>query len=103
MLSSIRRRLTRVEVSLPVPMTAERFYARAQRHANRTGGSLGDAIATLVKDLSDNELDSISAEFERLAFGSDRVACEAAKREVFADAGYPVWNLPSEESMEEGW
>jgi hypothetical protein len=40
---------------------------------------------------------------ERLAFGSDRVACEAAKREVFAAAGYPVWNLPSEESMEEGW
>jgi len=103
MLSSIRRRLSRVEESLPLPVTAERFYARAQRLARRTGGRVWDAIATLAKDLSDGELDSITAEFERLAFGSDTAACEAAKREVFAAAGYPVWNSPSQESSEEGW
>jgi hypothetical protein len=47
MLSSIRRRLGRVEEFLPVPMTAERFYARANQYARRTGGSVSDAIATL--------------------------------------------------------
>jgi cytochrome c553 len=103
MLSSIRRRLGRVEEVLPVPMTAERFYARAQQHARKAGGSIGDAMGTLAKDLSDNELDSIAAEFEQLAFGSNAAARDAAKGEVLATAGYPVWNLPSEESMEEGW
>jgi hypothetical protein len=103
MLHSIRRRLARVEESLPVPVTAERFYARARLHAKRIGGSVEDAIATLAKDLSDSELDSIAAEFERLAFGSDTAARDAAKREVFAAEGYPVWNLPPEDSREEGW
>jgi hypothetical protein len=62
-----------------------------------------DAIGTLAKDLSDNELDSITAGCERLAFGSDTAARDAAKRETYAAAGYPVWNLPSEESRDEGW
>jgi hypothetical protein len=103
MLSSIRRRLSRVEEFLPIPMTAERFYARAQQHARPTGGSVGDAMGTLAKDLSDNELDSIAAEFEQIAFGSNTAARDAAKREVLAAAGYPVWNLPFEESRDEGW
>ena len=103
MLRSINRRLSRVEESLPVPMTAERFYARAQQRARRTGGSVGDSIATLAKDLSDNELDSIAAEFEQIAFGSDTAARDAAKRETLVVAGYPVWNLPSEQSRDEGW
>jgi hypothetical protein len=103
MLSSIRRRLSRVEESLPIPITAERFYARAQLQAKRTGGTVGDAIGTLAMDLSDGELESITTQFEQLAFGSDTAARDAAKRETLAAAGYPVWNLPGEESREEGW
>ena len=103
MMHSIRRRLSRVEEFLPLPMTAERFYARAQQRARRTGGSVEDAIATLAKELSDDELDCIAAAFEQIAFGSDTAARDAAKREVFAAAGYPVWNLPSGESRDEGW
>jgi hypothetical protein len=68
-------------------MTAERFFARAQLHAKRTGGSVGDAIGTLAKDLSDSELESITAEVERLAFGSDTAARDAAKREFFCRSG----------------
>jgi hypothetical protein len=103
MLSSIKRRLSRVEESLPVPVTAERFYARAQQYAKRTGVSVEDAIGILAKDLSDKELDSITTEFEQVAFGSDTAARDAAKREVFAAAGYPIWNLPDGESRDEGW
>jgi hypothetical protein len=100
MLSSIRRRLSRVEESLPLPMTAERFYVRAQRHAKRAGGSVLDAIATLAKDLSDGELDSVTTEFEQLAFGSDMAARDAAKYEVFAAAGHPDWNPATDESRD---
>ena len=58
----------------------------------------------LLKDLSDDELASLEAEFEQIAFGSDTAARDAAKREVLAAAGYPVWSTPSvEESRDEGW
>ena len=68
MMNNIRRRLSRVEESIPVPITAERFYARACQHATRTGGSVESAIGVLARDLSDSDLDSIAADFER-AFG----------------------------------
>jgi hypothetical protein len=104
MLSSIRRRLSRVEEFLPVPLAAERLYARAQRHARRNGGRVEDAIGTLAKDLSESELDSIAAELEQIAFGSDTAARDAAKRKALAAAGYPDWTSPPvEESRDEGW
>ncbi len=52
---------------------------------------------TLLKDLSDGELASLGAEFEQIVFGSDTAARDAAKREVFAAAGYPIWSVPSGE------
>jgi hypothetical protein len=103
MLSTIRRRLLRVEESLPVPATAERFYARAQTHARRAGGNVVSSIETLVKELSDDDLGSLAVELEQIVFGSDTVARDAAKRKVLAAAGYPVWNSPHEESRDEGW
>lgn len=104
MLSSIRRRLTRVEESLPLPMTADRFYARAQRHAKRTRRSVEDAISILAKDLSDDELDSVTAEFELMAFGSDTAARDAAKHETLSAAGFTAWpSSPGQESRDEGW
>ncbi len=102
MLTAIRKRLSRVEDSV-LPMTAARFYARAQKHARRHGGSVVDAIGTLAKDLSDSELESIAFEFEQIVFGSDTAARDTAKRETLAAAGYPDWNLALDESTEEGW
>jgi hypothetical protein len=59
---------------------------------------------TLLKDLSDGELDSLEAEFEQIVFGSDTAARDAAKRQVLAAAGYPVWSgPPNRESRDEGW
>ena len=51
-------------------------------------------MTSLLKDVSDGELESLAAEFERLAFGSDTVARDAAKRKVFAATGYPDWTNP---------
>ena len=59
---------------------------------------------TLLKRLSDGELASLEAEFEQIVFGSDTAARDAAKREVLAAAGYPVWSSPPvEELRDEGW
>jgi hypothetical protein len=88
MLRGLEHRLARIEASIPVPVTAAHFLARARQHARRTGVDVESAIATLAKDLSDAELDSITAEFEQVAFGSDTAARDAAKREALAAAGY---------------
>ena len=60
-------------------------------------------MESLISKVSDDELERLTAEFERLAYGSDTVARDAAKRAFFAEAGYPDWNPPVEESRAEGW
>src|SRR5271154_1597929 len=102
MLRSIERRISNLEASIPVPLTAERFVARANQHARRFGANVPSAIETLVKDLRDSELASLAVEFEEIVFGSVTTARDAAKREVLVAAGYPVWNSRSEH-QEEGW
>ena len=91
----IGRRITMLERSIPVPMTADLFLARAEAHARRTGTSLETAIQSLVGTVTDDDLDRLSAEFERIAFGDDTSARDAAKRKVFAAAGYPDWTTHS--------
>jgi hypothetical protein len=102
MLSSIRRRLSRVEEALPVPLTAATFTTRAYRLARRSGMSTSSAMDTLLEDLSDGELASLGAELEQIAFGSDTAARDAAKREVLAAAGYPVWSGPPAAGSSDG-
>jgi hypothetical protein len=87
----IGRRITMLERSIPVPMTADLFLARAEKHARRTGTSLETAIQSLVGSVTDDELDHLAAVFERVVFGDDTAARDAAKRKVFAAAGYPDW------------
>jgi hypothetical protein len=100
----LERRLSRLEESIPLPLTAATFTTRAYRLARRSGLSTSSAIDTLLKDPSDSELDSLGAELEEIVFGPDMAARDAAKREVLAAAGYPVWSDPPvEESSVEGW
>jgi len=89
---------------MPVPLNAERFLARASQLARRSGVSTSSAMDKLFKDLSDSELDSLGAELERIVFGSDTAARDAAKREVLAAAGFPVWSDPpvKESRMKDG-
>ena len=95
MLRTIRRRLSQIEEAIPLPVTAERFLDRAERHARRTGSSVDAAVEALVQDLSDRDLASLNAEFEQLAFGSDTAARDAMRSRVRAAAGYPSWTTVS--------
>ena len=89
---------------MPLPLTAERFMVRVNQRARRSGVSASSAMDTLLKDVSDDELASLEAEFEQMVYGSDTAARDAAKREVVAAAGYPVWSVPPvDQSREEGW
>ena len=60
------------------------------------------AFEALVRNVSDDELERLSAELERIAFGDDIAARDAAKREAFAAAGCPDWNPPTRELREDG-
>jgi hypothetical protein len=91
MINNIRRRLSRVEESIPVPITAERFYSLACQHAKRTGGSVESAVAVLAKNLSDSDLDSVASEFERIAFGDDIAARDAAKQQFLDSLPKNCW------------
>jgi len=85
MLRNVTRRLDRIELAIPLPITRERFIARVHQQIQRTGAGLEAAIATLLRDLSDSQLDSLRAEFELIMFGSDVAARDAAKRKVLMD------------------
>jgi hypothetical protein len=88
MLHRFRRRLSRIEESLPHFVTAERFVGRAHRLGRHTGENLGSAMAAVARDLTDGELDSLTAEFERIVFGSDTAARDKAKRKLLSEAGF---------------
>jgi hypothetical protein len=53
-------------------------------------------MAAVAQDLSDAELYSLTAEFERIVFGADTTARNAARRETLAAAGYPDWTIQPE-------
>ena len=85
MLRAINRRIARVEQIMPIPVSRERFLARVRKEMERTGERVESSIATLLRDLSDSELDSLRAEVEQVMFGSDIAARDAAKRKVLMD------------------
>jgi hypothetical protein len=53
-------------------------------------------MAAVAQNLSDAELDTLTAEFERIVFGADTAARDAATRETLAAAGYPDWTTQTE-------
>jgi hypothetical protein len=61
------------------------------------------AFDSLISKVSDDELERIETELERIVFGGDIVARDAAKREALAAAGYPDWNPSGDQSRDEGW
>jgi hypothetical protein len=93
MLRGLERRLARVEALRPIPVTAERFLALSRRRV-KPGADVGSAMAKVAQELSDAELESLAAELEEMAFGSDTAARDAAKREFFAAAACPLPGCP---------
>jgi len=71
---SLKRRLAQIEELMPLPINAERFITRAHRLARRTGKNIQSAVAAVVQELSDAELESLTAEIEQTLFGSDTAA-----------------------------
>jgi hypothetical protein len=65
--------------------------------------SVASAMQSVISKISDDELERLEADFERIVFGDDTAARDAAKREALAAAGYPNWNPPGKESSDEGW
>jgi hypothetical protein len=80
MTRNISRRLDRIELAIPLPITRDRFVALVHRDMKRTGESLESVIGALIKDLGDQELDSLRAECEYAMFGSDVAARDAARQ-----------------------
>lgn len=101
MLSSVRRRLTSLETSI-LSTIATRFLERAHRHAQRVGGSFGTSVEVLARDLSDADLNSLIAELEEMAFGSDTAARDAARHEVFGEQVVQLGQVAEEQVVQPG-
>jgi hypothetical protein len=76
MLNSAKRRISILERSIELPMTAERFFASVQERARLTGASLDDAFRSLLVSLSDENLERIVEELTK-RYG-DLAPCNAA-------------------------
>ena len=62
MLSSTKRRISLLERSIELPITAERFLARVQDRIRFTGESLDEAFRSLLVSLSVENLDRLEKE-----------------------------------------
>jgi hypothetical protein len=80
------RRIESLEQSI-LPLTASVFLERVRKHARRSGKNFDSAMQSLVSKASDDELQRLETEFERMAFGDDIAARDAVKREVLVAAG----------------
>ena len=67
MLSSTKRRISVLERSMELPITAERFLARVQDRVRFTGESLDEAFRSLLIPLSVENLDRLEEELVQRA------------------------------------
>jgi hypothetical protein len=81
MLNSAKRRISVLERSIPLPITADRIMASAQERVRLTGASLDDALQSLMVSLSAEDLNRLVEEFLQNAYGDDVEAKEEAKRQ----------------------
>jgi hypothetical protein len=83
MLSSAKRRISILERSIQLPMTAERFAALVEERMRLTGMSIGEASQSLIAALSPENLGRLEKELlQRMqrAFGDDVEARDRAMR-----------------------
>ena len=65
MLSSTKRRMSVLERSIQIPITAEIVLARAEERARLTGASFEEALQSLIVSLSNRDLECVAADFTR--------------------------------------
>ena len=83
----IERRIGNLEEFL-LPLSAEVFCARVRTHARRTKTSFGSAYESLISKVSDDELETLEAEFGRMAATASTVETRDALLRIaqrFAD------------------
>jgi hypothetical protein len=83
--SSLSDRIARLERCSQFPPEARLFLERAYAHARRTYCSFGEAAKFVAGKVGDQELEILAEQFERIVFGSDTAARDAAKQEAFAE------------------
>ena len=86
MLSNTKRRMSVLERSIQIPVTAEIFFARAEERARLTGASFDEALQSLILSLTTRDLERVAEELMQLACGDDVEARnEAVRRVMMAD------------------
>jgi hypothetical protein len=80
MLSSTKRRISTLERSIQVPMTAERFLARVEEFSRLTSATPDEAFQSVASSLDQPALDRLAEEFMQLACGDDLAAREEITR-----------------------
>jgi len=80
MLSSTKRRMSVLERSIHIPMTADRLLARVEEIVRLTGASTDEAFRSLMAPLKDHELNHLIEEILEQLFGDDIAAREEFKR-----------------------
>jgi cytochrome c553 len=68
-----------LEQRWPRRQTLARFRENARRIAHRTKTSFESAVQTLLRELSDEDLESLAAEAASIAFGNDTAARDEVK------------------------
>jgi hypothetical protein len=88
MLSSTKRRISVLECSIPIPITADVLLTRAQERARLTGATFEEAFQSLIPSLSTLDLERLADEFLQLTCGDDMEARnEVMQRAMMTDAG----------------
>ena len=67
-------------------LTAEVFMARAEKLARRMRTDYRAAVAKLSDELDDYDLDRLITELERMVYGDDTAARDAARRRALETA-----------------
>ena len=78
-LRGVSRRISTLDRFIPLPMRADVFLRRAEKHARVTGTSFEASVQSLLVEANDDELDRLTSELEKMAFGGNNAARDAAK------------------------
>jgi hypothetical protein len=85
MLSTVKRRMSALERSIRIPITANILLARAEERARLTGASFDEALHSLIASLATPDLECIAEEHLKRTFGDDVEAREAYRRKIASD------------------
>ena len=96
MLSSTKRRMSVLERSIQIPITAEIFVARAQERARLTGASFEEAFQSLIPSLTTRDLECVAEEFMQATCGDDMEARNAIMRRAMMTDGGGIEETPLE-------